>query len=90
MRDLAVLAFLASSFGVLFAQTATLRGTVTDQSGAIIGNAKVSLKNTAKGWTRTASTSKSIDLGTPPATAGDGDSGTPDCAHGAFFAPELG
>jgi len=41
---------------ILAAQNATLRGTVTDPSGAVLPGAKITIKNTDKGWTRTTTT----------------------------------
>jgi hypothetical protein len=43
------------------AQTATLRGSVTDQSGAVIAQAKVTLQNVSKGWARSTTTSEAGD-----------------------------
>jgi len=56
-RWLAVLfVFLAAP---AFAQTATIRGTVTDQSGAAVGGAKVTVKGEDTGFTRTTTTNAS-------------------------------
>ncbi len=49
---LALLAFLFPA--IAFAQTASLRGVVTDPSGALLPKANVVLKNTSKGWQRDA------------------------------------
>ena len=53
-----VLLFVGS---LMFAQTATtsLRGTVTDPSGAAVANAKVTLANPERGFERTATTTAS-------------------------------
>ena len=61
MRSLAFLAIIASGSVALLAQTSTLRGTVTDQSGAAMSGATVKLKSTAKGWSRTVSSSDTGD-----------------------------
>ncbi len=53
-----VFCFLAVLSGSAWAQTkASLRGTVTDQSGGVVAGAKVILTNTGTGIARTASTS---------------------------------
>ena len=53
-----VFCFLAILSGSAWAQTkASLRGTVTDQSGGVVASAKVILTNTGTGIARTASTS---------------------------------
>jgi len=46
---------------LVVAQTATLRGTVTDPSGAILAGAAVTVKNTDKGWTRSTKSNDSGD-----------------------------
>lgn len=59
------LAFLwgTLSLSLLWAQsfTATLRGTVRDQSGAVIPGATITVRNVSKGWTRTTVTNESGD-----------------------------
>src|SRR5438309_9905143 len=54
------LLFLSLGSGNAFAQataSAALQGTVTDQSGAIVAGATVTITNKDQGWTRTATTS---------------------------------
>ena len=56
MAPLLVLVFAATAFAQT---TASIQGTVSDQSGAAIVGAKVTVKNTALGIERTARTSSS-------------------------------
>src|SRR6476646_12017060 len=51
------LLFLLLAATALAQTTASIQGTVTDQSGAAVANAKVSVKNTALGIERTTQTS---------------------------------
>jgi hypothetical protein len=55
--SLAAIAFLFVSLQV-FAQEATIVGTVTDQTGAVVANAKVTATNTDTGVARTATTNE--------------------------------
>jgi hypothetical protein len=55
--SLAAIAFLFVSLQV-FAQEATIVGTVTDQTGALVANAKVTATNTDTGVARTATTNE--------------------------------
>jgi hypothetical protein len=52
MRKLLATALLGLASQCAFAQTASIRGLITDPSGASLVGAKVTLKNTQKGWTR--------------------------------------
>jgi len=47
--------------GQLAAQTATVRGTVTDPTGAVVPGAQIIVKSAEKGWTRTAKTNDTGD-----------------------------
>src|SRR5205085_8752110 len=61
-----VLCFLLLSIGSLFGQTATLRGVVTDQSGAVIPLAKVTVSS-ANGTTEAvAGKDGSYSVSVPP------------------------
>ena len=54
-----------ASWTPLAAQNATLRGTVTDPSGAVLPGAKITIKNTDKGWTRTTTSNDAGDYVMP-------------------------
>ena len=57
LKSLRYLPFLFLLLAVIpsvsFAQNATIVGTVTDPSGAVMPNVNVTITNTQTGWTRT-------------------------------------
>src|SRR5574338_1038458 len=56
---LALSAFVSLSTGLFAQSTSTLRGTITDQSGAVVPNAKVTAHNQATGVERATVTDSS-------------------------------
>jgi len=65
---LSVLLLLTLIATSVLAQTATLRGTVADQTGAVIQDALITVKNTDKGWTRSTRTDESGNYVVPQLT----------------------
>ncbi len=67
---IATILALALGAGLAHAQTATLRGTVTDPSGAVVPGTSITLKNTDQGWVRVTTTSESGDYVLPQLVPG--------------------
>jgi Carboxypeptidase regulatory-like domain/TonB-dependent Receptor Plug Domain len=74
MRVRMILAFLVLAVGALVAQTfrGTILGTVTDQSGAIVAGATVTVRNVATGLER------------PTQTSADGSYSVPELPTGSY------
>jgi hypothetical protein len=66
MRTLRLVTALFIAAGAMaFAQTATILGTVTDTTGAVVPNAKITIANTATSATRTLETNTAGNFNAP-------------------------
>ena len=87
LRSVSVL-LLVTMFAALFAfgqaETGTITGTVTDRSGAVVPGAKITVKSTASGYTRTASASGTGNFAIPSLQPGRYEVRVESAGFGAF------